>query len=80
MKLILVQSFTLLFFFSCGRESEQNNPITEPEVSNEKNIAGECQYNDKIYKVGERFQSIDQCNTCECTKDLSVICTTKSCY
>lgn len=79
MKIILIQTFILLFFLSCGKDSEQSNKIVQPEVNVEKSKPGECQYNEKTYKIGERFPSIDQCNTCECSQDSTIGCTTKSC-
>ena len=79
MKFTLIHTIVLLFLFSCGKDSEKSNTIVQPEVNIEKNTPGECQYNEKTYKIGERFPSIDQCNTCECSKDSTISCTTKSC-
>ena len=79
MKFTLTYAIVLLFLFSCGKDSEQSDTIVQPEVNIEKNKLGDYQYNKKTYKTGERFPSIDQCNTCECSKDLTVSCTTKSC-
>jgi hypothetical protein len=78
MKLIVIQTIIIIIIISCGKNSG-NNTTVQPEVNIEKNTPGECQYNDKVYKIGERFQSIDQCNTCECSKESTVSCTTKSC-
>jgi hypothetical protein len=38
-----------------------------------------CRYAGEDYKVGERFSSIDGCNTCTCADDREVSCTNRAC-
>ncbi|MBP9817687.1 hypothetical protein KBC75_02925 [Candidatus Shapirobacteria bacterium] len=43
-------------------------------------VLGEtCLLNDTNYQVDESFPSADGCNTCSCTKDLTITCTDKAC-
>lgn len=38
-----------------------------------------CTYSGKQYSIGQEFDAGDYCNTCTCTSNGSVSCTTKSC-
>lgn len=38
-----------------------------------------CELGDSRYEVGQSFPSPDTCNTCSCTTDLTIACTTKAC-
>ena len=38
-----------------------------------------CEYNKKVYKVGDIFPSTDGCNSCSCSEDGKVACTAKAC-
>lgn len=38
-----------------------------------------CAYNGQMHVMGERFNSVDGCNTCLCHNDGSYTCTTEPC-
>lgn len=42
-------------------------------------ITSVCALNGKEYKIGESFASVDGCNICSCTTDLSIACTERAC-
>lgn len=38
-----------------------------------------CTYNGHTHMMGERFNSVDGCNTCHCQEDGTYRCTTEAC-
>lgn len=38
-----------------------------------------CTYNGHTHMMGEKFNSVDGCNTCHCQEDGTYMCTTEAC-
>lgn len=38
-----------------------------------------CNYNGRVYNVGESFKADDGCNTCQCRSNNAIMCTKKAC-
>jgi hypothetical protein len=81
----------LIFLGVCGAivytifYSNPNVPQSSPSTNTVNSTAtptvstNVCQLNDKTYSVGESFAAADGCNTCSCSADLTISCTTKAC-
>jgi len=77
--LIVVSVVTFTYF-----KSQKNSPTIDDQSSTISDTptpvsSVTCTLNDKTYKVGEGFPSVDGCNTCSCSENGSIACTEKAC-
>ena len=49
-----------------------------PDETNKTDVPLACEYGRETYQSGERFDSLDGCNTCSC-EDGQIACTVMAC-
>ena len=49
-----------------------------PDETNKTDVPLACEYGGETYQSGERFDSLDGCNTCSC-EDGQIACTVMAC-
>jgi len=76
--LIVVSAVVYFVFFNKTASDNSDNSIIET-ITPTPISSVTCTLNDKTYKVGESFPSADGCNTCSCTEDSSIVCTSMAC-
>jgi len=76
---IIVLVLVVISFLNSQKPVTDNREIIENNSSPTPFPATFCEINDQQYSVGETFLADDNCNTCTCGEDLTVICTTNTC-
>lgn len=76
---ILVLAGLGFVYFKSQKNSSTINDHPSTIKTTPTLASGTCFLNDKTFSVGESFVAADNCNTCSCTPELTIVCTEKAC-